>query len=281
VSKLCSLTAEERKLIPGINPERADIIVAGAILLETIMEELHLEELSVSYRDMRYGMLMDYLARHRGYPQYQQISVRESSVQRLGHICNINEQHANNVVTLALQLFDSSKTIMIHDFCDTERELLEYAAFLHDIGDFISFRGHHLHSYYIINNADLLGFDLTEIRIIANIARFHRKKLPKKKEPSLTDLDKKSIKTIILLSTLLRIAEKLDRSHMQLVRTASFIARGEKTVELILECQKQGCEFEQWGVETDKAAFEKVFRKKLKISVSKENQEITMSKISL
>jgi exopolyphosphatase/guanosine-5'-triphosphate,3'-diphosphate pyrophosphatase len=280
VSKLCSLPIEERKIIPGINPERADIIVGGAVILETIMEELELEELSVSYRDMRYGMLMDYLARHAGFPEYQEISVRKSSVHRLGHACNINEQHANTVVSLALQLFDSSKTIMLHDFGDTERELLEYAAFLHDIGDFISFRGHHLHSYYIINNADLLGFDQTEIRIIANVARFHRKKLPKKKEPSLVELDKKSIKTIILLSTLLRIAEKLDRSHTHLVQKAVVVSRGEKTVELILECEKQDCEFERWGVETDKAAFEKVFGKKLKISVSKKDQEIAISKIT-
>ncbi|MCX6664782.1 MAG: Ppx/GppA phosphatase family protein [Euryarchaeota archaeon] len=274
IAKLCSLSVAERRLIPGINPERADIIIGGAVIIETIMEDLELKELFVSYRDMRYGMLVDYLSRHAGYPQHNETSVRKSSVLRLGHSCNVNEHHANRVVSLSLQLFDGSKAIKLHDLGDDERELLEYAAFLHDIGDFISFRGHHLHSYYIINNAELLGFDQTEIGIIANVARFHRKKLPRKKEPSLIELDKHSIKTVVILSTLLRIAEKLDRSHTDLVQKIEFVLHGENKVELLLVCSKQDCEFERWGVEEDSDAFEKVFEKRLFVSVIKNEPQI-------
>ncbi|VVB90861.1 Guanosine-5'-triphosphate,3'-diphosphate pyrophosphatase [uncultured archaeon] len=281
VSELCTLALDERKKVEGINPERADIIIGGAAILETIMEEFGLEEITVSDRGIVHGMLMDYLSRHEGFPQFQEMSVREMSVLQLGRSCNINERHANTVISLALQLFDSSKRIGLHDLGERERELLKYSAFLHDIGGFISFKGHHLHSHYIIGNTELLGFDQVEINIMANVARFHRKKLPKRQDPALAELDERSANIVIVLSMLLRLAEKLDRSHTCLVKKAEFTGKDRTKVALAI-WPEGDCELEVWGVESNVRAFEKIFRKKLNLNViqgSHWNREFSNLKI--
>jgi exopolyphosphatase/guanosine-5'-triphosphate,3'-diphosphate pyrophosphatase len=266
VSTLCTLGLDERKKIQGINPERADIIVGGAAILETIMEEFGLEEITVSDRGIVHGMLMDYLSKCEGFPQFQEMSVREMSVLQLGRSCNINERHANAVISLALSLFDSSRRIGLHDLGEREKELLKYTSFLHDIGGFISFKSHHLHSQYIIGNTELLGFDQIEINIMANVARFHRKKLPKRNDPALAQLDEHSANTVIVLSMLLRIAEKLDRSHTGLVKKAEFTRKNRTTIELSI-WPEASCELEVWGVESNLKAFEKLFRRKLNLNV--------------
>ncbi|MBU4076641.1 MAG: Ppx/GppA family phosphatase [Euryarchaeota archaeon] len=266
VSTLCTLPLDERKNIHGINPERADIIVGGAAILDTIMEVFGLEEITVSDRGIVHGMLMDYLSRHVGFPQFREMSVREMNVLQLGRSCNINERHANTVISLALQLFDSSRRIGLHDLGERERELLKHSAFLHDIGGFISFKSHHLHSHYIIGNTELLGFDQVEINIMANVARFHRKKLPKIKDQALALLDEHSANTVIVLSMLLRLAEKLDRSHTCLVKKAEFTAKDRTKVALAI-WHEGSCELEVWGVESNVKAFEKLFRRKLNLNV--------------
>ncbi len=266
ISILCSLSLDERKKLPGINPERADIIIGGAVILETVMEEFGLEEIKVSDRGMLHGMLMDYLSRHEGFPQFQGMSVREMSVLQLGRSCNINERHANAVISLALQLFDSGKRTGLHDLGEREKELLKYSAFLHDIGGFISFKSHHLHSHYIIGNTELLGFDQIEINIMANVARFHRKKLPKRKELALAELDERSSNIVIILSMLLRLAEKLDRSHTYLVKKAEFTGKDRAKVTLAI-WPEGNCELEVWGVEENMRAFEKIFDRNLALNV--------------
>ena len=194
------------------------------------------------------------------------MSVRERSVLQLGRSCNLDEMHAERVRGLALSLFDSGFRQGLHNLGDWERELLGYAAFLHDIGDFISFNNHHLHSNYLIKNAELLGFDQREILIMADLARFHRKKIPRKKDPDLADLDEHSQKIVILLSVLLRLAESLDRSHTGLVKKAEF-AGVQKLSAVIAIHSDEDVQLEVWGVESDGKAFEKAFGRTLTPSV--------------
>jgi exopolyphosphatase/guanosine-5'-triphosphate,3'-diphosphate pyrophosphatase len=268
ISMLCSLPLKDRRKVPGINPDRADIIIGGAVILDTLMEQMGLAEISISKRDLLDGLLIDYLSRTGRFSPLQ-MSVRERSVLQLGRSCTLDEKHAHIVAALALELFDSGRIIGLHNLGQRERELLKYAAFLHDIGDFISFSSHHVHSYYIIKNAGLCGFNQREIAIIANVARFHRKKLPQKKSPNLTDLDKQSRKTVIVLSTLLRIAESLDRSHSGLVLSSRF--RFEDREKTIIEIIAAGdCQLEIWGVESHMDAFEKAFDGKLILEVKTE-----------
>jgi exopolyphosphatase/guanosine-5'-triphosphate,3'-diphosphate pyrophosphatase len=145
---------------------------------------------------------------------------------------------------------------------DRERELLGYASTLHDVGDFLSFNNHHMHSHYIISNAGLPGFDRQEIQIMANVARFHRKKLPSKKSLKSEGLDDKGKMTVAVLSTFLRFAEKLDRSHCGLVKKAEFVREGKEQV-LLRFYSDTDCSLEEWSVNQNRQAFYEAFGREL------------------
>src|ERR1035437_5719039 len=259
---LCWLPLAERKKIPSINPDRADIIVAGAAIIEAIMQQFGIEEISVSHRELRDGLLVEYLSNFESFRELQKTPMRNRSILHLGRSCNFDEKHSETVASLALQLFDSAKQIGLHNLGETEKELLKHAATLHDVGDFLSFNDHQLHSHYIISNAELLGFDKKEIQVIANIARFHRKKLPSKKALKTTGLDEKTNHTIAVLSTFLRFAEKLDRSHSCLVNKAEFIKESKDQV-LLAFYSDSDCSLEEWSIVQNRQAFFEAFGKQL------------------
>ncbi len=165
---------------------------------------------------------------------------------------------------LLCSLFDSAKRIGLHSLGHDERELLRYASILHDVGDFLSFNDHHLHSHYIICNAELLGFEPKEIQIMANIARFHRKKLPSKKALKAAGMEEKTNACIAILSTFLRFAEKLDRSHSGLVKKVEFSKVNKDQVQLTFYSDSD-CSFEEWSVIQNKQAFYEAFDKKLDV----------------
>lgn len=264
-SELRPLALEERRNFPGMNPERADIIIGGAAILETFMGDVGIKEIQASNRGLLYGMLADHLSKTKGFSHFRDLSVRERSVLQLGRSFNIDEKHAEAVTSIAIQLFKSGAKTGLHALSEKEAELLKYASFLHDVGDFISVRNHQHHSYYIIKNVELLGFDDEEINIMANTVRFHGKKPPKKKDLEEDLVDARSQNTATVLSGILRVAENLDRSCMGHVKKAAFsrVDRSSATLYLLTD---GGCELELWGVKSNADAFEKTFKKKLKIS---------------
>lgn len=266
IDLLCALPLEERRKVPGINPERADIIIAGAVILETFMKELSLDSLVTTSRGLQDGLLVDYLSRMEDFPLFGTLSPRQTSVLQLGRSCGINEVHARTVTRLVLEIFDSAKEMKLHDYGDGERELLEYAAFLHDIGSFISFTNHHAHSYYIIKNSELLGFDQKEIDIMANIARFHRKKKPRKKHLDIYGLDSAEQRMVQVLAMFVRLGESLDRSHAGFVEHTKFVRADKNEVVLDIVAQND-CQLEIWGVEAEQRAFGKVFSRRLVLEV--------------
>ncbi len=259
---LCALTLEERKKIPGINPERADIIVAGAAAIDAMMEEFGLEEINISHKELRDGLLVDYLSTFESFREFQKTPVRNRSVLHLSRSCNYDEKHSETVACLATQLFDSAKAAGLHNMHNEERELLKYAATMHDIGDFLSFNDHHLHAHYIISNASLLGFDQKEITIMANVARFHRKKYPTEKALKASGLDDNSKTTVMKLAVFLRLAEKLDRSHCAIIKKAEF-SIVEKDRVLLSLFSDSDCSMEEWSVVQNGPAFYGAFGKKL------------------
>jgi exopolyphosphatase/guanosine-5'-triphosphate,3'-diphosphate pyrophosphatase len=263
-SILCALSLEERKKLPAINPDRADIIIAGAAIIEAIMEEFGLEEIMISHRELRDGLLVDYLSNFEGFRELQKAPTRKRSVLHLGRSCNFDEKHSETVTSLALQLFDSAKQLGLHTLGESEKDVLKHAATLHDVGDFLSFNDHHLHSHYIISNAELLGFDQREIQIMANIARFHRKKLPSKKALKDTELEEKTREAVVILSTFLRFAEKLDRSHCGLVKKAAFLTVNKDHV-LLSFYSDSDCSFEEWSIIQNRQAFYEAFGKQLDV----------------
>src|SRR5213596_1544057 len=210
---LVALDLEERLRIPGLEPRRADLAVAGAILLDTIVRRLGAPELTLCDLSLREGLVLDYIARHRKqivqadrYPD-----VRRRSVIELAERCNYWPEHANQVARLAIALFDQTRAT--HGLTDRERDWLEYAALLHDVGVHISYERHHRHSYYLIKNGDLRGFDPDEIETIALLTRYHRRATPKRRHPGYADLTRKGRRAIRRLAAILRLSESLDRSH--------------------------------------------------------------------
>ena len=266
IDLLCSHPLEQRKKIPGINPERADIIIPGAVILETFMKELSLDIIVTTGRGLQDGLLADYLSRMDAFPLLGELSPRQRSVLQLGRSCGINEVHARTVTALVLELFDSAKELGIHSYGTKERELLEYATFLHDIGSFISYTNHHAHSYYIIRNSELLGFDEKEIEFMANIARFHRKKAPRKSDFGIDEIVGRELESLRFLATFVRLGETLDRSHTALIQHVRFSRVDDKTVNLEV-IARGDCQLEIWGIESERKAFEKIFGRKLAFEV--------------
>jgi exopolyphosphatase/guanosine-5'-triphosphate,3'-diphosphate pyrophosphatase len=265
--KLCALPLSERKKVPGINPQRADIIVAGAAILQTLMEELGMREINISTRGLLDGMLQDYLERGRqGYID-ESMSAREQSILRLARLCNCDEAHSRWVARLALSLFDSARELGLHSYGDAEKELLSYSALLHDIGLFLSFEEHHSHSRYMIKNSELLGFNQREINVMANATYFHRKWSEKKNR---NDADYNAMsgddkKLACELGVFLRMAEGLDRSQQQTVQHAGFKPLKRSSITLSLELSRPS-PMEIYTIERAEGQFNKVFGKRYVVS---------------
>lgn len=270
ITQLRGLSMEQRKQVPGMNPARADIIIAGAAVLETILELSGHSAFQVSDRGLRDGLVADALLQEGGEP-YGQLTVRERSVLELGRACRFDERHHRQVARLALALFDSGRELGLHRLDDHARELLEHAAMLHDIGAFLSYSRHQNHSHYLIAHADLLGFNQRETAIIAAVARFHRRGFPSTEQPEIAALDAASQRLVPPAAIFLRLAERLDRSHAGRVAEARLVAGPGKTVRLVLRPSgPEGCQLERWGLEGQERVFERVFGRGLVVEVLEE-----------
>ncbi len=258
VAKLLrSLGLEERRSVSGLNPLRADIVVAGAAILDALMDDLDLAEIqAVAECGLREGLVVDHLARGAHEARLNAPTVRERSVLQLARACAFDEPHARHVAGLALDLFDSARAAGLHRYGDEARELFGHAALLHDIGTFLSYSDHHLHSYYLIRHADLLGFDENEIATMAATALFHRKARPGTRQPAFAELDRPTRKAVRLLSALLRMAEYMDRGHSGAVAHAALRADGPGA--LVLEVRPvKDWHLERWRLESRREAVEK------------------------
>jgi exopolyphosphatase/guanosine-5'-triphosphate,3'-diphosphate pyrophosphatase len=168
------------------------------------------------------------------------------------------------VARLAIGLFDQARAI--HGLTDREREWLEYAAILHDIGVHISYEGHHKHSYYLVKNGDLRGFEPDEIETIALVARYHRQATPKQSHDGFAGLRRRTRRTVRTLAALLRLAESLDRSHAQTITGFELHDRGDDD---LLQLRTSGdAELELWAAARHAAPFERLTGKPLRIEVS-------------
>lgn len=210
-------TVEERRTIEGLDARRADIILAGAVVLEEAMSLFAIDELVVSDGALREGVLLDTLERSRGMARHHLRDVRRRSVLHLAELCDPDLAHSSQVAHLALAMFDG--TAARHGLGDDERELLEAAALLANVGLFVSHDSHHKHSYYVIRNTEhLAGFTDREVETIALVARYHRKSHPRRSHPEFKALDADRRRTVQVLAGLLRIAIGLDRTHEGRVR---------------------------------------------------------------
>jgi exopolyphosphatase/guanosine-5'-triphosphate,3'-diphosphate pyrophosphatase len=264
--ELVALDLARRLKVPGLEPRRADLAVAGAVLLDAIVRRLGAEEITLCDMSLREGLVLDYVARHRKeiaqadrYPD-----IRRRSVVELAERCNYAPPHAHQVAKIAVAIFDQTRAV--HGLTDREREWLEYAALLHDIGVHISYEGHHKHTSYLIKNGDLRGFEPDEIDMMALIARYHRRATPKRRHEDYGDLPRKRRKAIRALSAILRLAESLDRSHSQNVSHIELHDRGDDA--LLQVRATSDAELELWSALRHAAPFEHIIGKPLRVEVS-------------
>lgn len=256
-------TKNERISIPGLDPKRADIITAGAVILEQIFTDLKIDKMTLSGYALREGIIMNYVQQISDeYSTEHLKNVRFNSAVHLGEQSNFDKEHAFKVMKISGRIFDFIK--LKFGLTDDEREYLEVASLLHDIGYYISHTDHHKHSYYLIRHSEMLGFNFKEIEIIANIARYHRKSHPKLKHENFVKLDQQSQALVRKLSGILRIADALDRSHKSLVNDIE-ININQNVFEISLKSVNSDPSLELWGVNVRKGLFEESFGCEVKI----------------
>ena len=221
--------AKARGELPGLDASRADIILAGAVILEQVMHELDLPEITVSDYALREGVLLDTWRRRHGGSLHHLSDLRRQSVLDLGELMDEDPPHSAQVARLALELFDATRDR--HELGDDAREILEAAALLCNVGMFLSHAQHHKHSYYVIRGTDrLAGFNDDEVERIALVARYHRKSEPKARHPEYADLRDDAKHEVSVLAGLLRIATGLDRNHAGRVQGVAVKDKGDRLV---------------------------------------------------
>ncbi|MEW5978126.1 MAG: Ppx/GppA phosphatase family protein [Acidobacteriota bacterium] len=210
-------TVKKRQKIEGLDPKRSDIILGGVLILEQAFEAMQIESMVVSGFALREGVILDVLHQAHGDAMHHLTDIRYKGVRHLAETCQYEKEHADHVAKLSLQLYDQLRHL--HQLEDINREYLEAAAILHNVGFFISHAQHHRHSYYIIRNSEYLtGFTNHEIELIAQVARYHRKSLPKLKHEEFARLSARDKDIVRKLAGMLRIADSLNRTHSSLVR---------------------------------------------------------------
>jgi exopolyphosphatase/guanosine-5'-triphosphate,3'-diphosphate pyrophosphatase len=208
--------AKDRESVPGLDPRRADIILGGVLLLEQVFQTLGIEEMVVSDFALREGVLFDIFRRRQAAGLGHLRDLRFESVQHLAALTPDEKPHCERIAALALQLFE--QTQHLHGLPDECQEWLEAAALLCNVGLVISHDRHHLHSYYVIRNTELLtGFTDHEIELIALVARYHRKSAPKSRHPEFARLAEADQYVVQVLGGLLRVAAGLDRTRSMAV----------------------------------------------------------------
>ncbi|MDB9490026.1 Ppx/GppA phosphatase family protein [Dolichospermum circinale CS-534/05] len=264
VTRLRRMTNIERAAIPGMPEKRSEVILAGAVILQEAMTLLGLESLTVCERSLREGVIVDWMLTH-GFIDNRlrfQSSIRQRSVLKIAKKYQTNLKHGDRVAAFALSIFDQTQA-QIHNWAANQRQLLWAAAVLHNSGHHVSHSSHHKHSYYLIRNSELLGYNETEIEIIANIARYHRKSPPKKKHENYRNLLHKEDRTMVnQLSAMLRLAVALDRrqigaiSHIQCEYQPNF---QEFKMLIFPSSIEDECGLEMWSLDYKKGVFEEEF----------------------
>jgi exopolyphosphatase/guanosine-5'-triphosphate,3'-diphosphate pyrophosphatase len=261
-----ALSLAQRLTMPGLDPRRGDLMVAGAVLLDAILRRLGAEDITLCDLALREGLVLDYIRRNSKHIKHVDSipDVRRRSSLELAERCNYYAEHAQQVVRLALAIFDQTRAL--HGLTDREREWLEFAALLHDIGTHISYERHHRHSYYLIRNGDLRGFDPDEIEVIALVARYHRRGTPKRSHEEYSKLPSPLRRTVRTLASILRVAESLDRSHTQTIAGLDLRDRGDDA--LLQVHTSADAELEVWATNRHLQPFERILGKPVRLEAA-------------
>ncbi|HET9729587.1 MAG TPA: Ppx/GppA phosphatase family protein [Acidimicrobiia bacterium] len=265
--KLLRATTDERRRFAGLEePRRSELLPVGSTLLMTVLDAYGLDELTVSDWSLREGIVLDAVRTHDPDDWSDEPwALRHAAVMGLARRCNSDAAHTARVAQLALELFD--KTMPLHGLDARDREMLEYAALLHDIGQHVSRKGHQRHAAYLVENAQLRGFEPGEIAFLAALVRHHRRGEPKQSEPRYAALDRESRERMVKLAALLRVADGLDRGRSGAV-TGLHVTMGADLVVVRVDADGDA-ELELWGARRRRDLFESVFGRELELLVAR------------
>ena len=231
--------------------------------MNLLIRKFGIKRVKISDQALREGIIIRYLKKEMiGLPWAGEFSdPRRRSVFELLRKCQWHEEHSRHVAKLSLIIFDALRQEL--KLTDNDRELLEYAAYLHDIGYYFSHSSHHKHALYLIKNAELKGFKEEEVDIMANVARYHRRSIPKQSHVDYWKLNRAIKIRIRKLAGILRVADGLDRSHYQNVQRLSAVSL-EKEIVLYIETQSEPY-LEIWGSMRKTELLRSVTKKRIRI----------------
>ncbi len=259
--KLLSLSFDERMQQLRLRPDRADVIVPASIILQEIMRVGGIDELIVPRVGLKEGIMIDMARTVFGEHEHLNRDQILASALELGRKYSFDEQHGTSVARYAVDLFDQTREL--HNLGLEHRLLLEAAAMLHDIGSFISMTGHHKHTFYLLTANPIIGLNQNQTRIVANVARYHRKSFPKVQHDSFRELSSKDRVVVSKLASILRLADAMDNEHAS--RVDSFSVEHKKPKLMIHVHGKGDLLLEKWALMNKKELFENIFGVKVSI----------------
>lgn len=259
-TRLAAMSAAERRRVPGISAQRADIIIGGGQILEGVMQALRIETLRTCGWALREGVLIDRLRGIEAESRQESVNFpdyRLKAVHAVARRFGYEESHAQQVEKLAGRIFDYLARLGSANLDRHHRTLLSAAALLHDVGYHIAHESHHKHALYLIKHSELTGFSEAERDVIANVARYHRGSEPKERHYSYAALNQADRETVNSLAAILRIADALDRRHDNRVLDLRCTRNG-RVIQIEMQ-SVSNCDREIAAAEQKCALFEQVF----------------------
>jgi len=255
-----------RRKITGIGPRRAEIIVPGVAVLLEFLRQFRLSAFYYSRAGVRDGIIADLALRNVGAEVSRLTREQRREVESMGRRYGVALDHARKVADIANLLFTALQPL--HQLPADRGKELEAAAYLHDVGHFVSDTSHHKHSWYVVSNSDLAGFTERERLLIAALCRYHRKSLPRPEHGAFQALTAEERRTLMYLIPVLRLADNLDRSHDQRIHGVECRLRDG---QVSLQLQAHGdIDLEKWAAERAAEAFQLVYNRQLSVSKARD-----------
>ena len=254
VDRLAKMTPKQRRETPGLNADRIDIIVPGLGVIDSIMRRFRVNTLQVHAYGVRDGLLLGMIDRLQGGPAATSPTADEQ-IDRFAEACGVDLVHSRQVARLSGEIYDGLTRLF--DLPPGDRRLLEAAARMQDVGYLINYEGHHKHSYHLILHSQLEAFRPEELELVANVARYHRGSVPKRKHGNFRGLDEDDRLRVRQMAAVLRIAGGLDRRHNQIVREVTVRGDADR-VELVVAADEFP-EVDLWAARRRADLFEEVF----------------------
>jgi len=263
IEQLARLSYRQRVEGLGLRSDRADVVLPASLVYERLAEMVGASEIIVPHVGIKEGVLYDLVEGLSRRQDHEDRLAREvlAGALTLGHKYVFDEAHGVQVAELALSIFDQLRSV--HGFGAADRKILQAAALLHDIGQFVSYKGHHKHSLYLIGHSELPSFSHNEMQLVANVGRYHRKSEPAPRHPAFMELSEEERTRVTGLAALLRLADALDREHVQRVRSVS-VKLSDQEVTLWLDGVGDLL-LEGWAMKRKAQMFSRVFERKVRL----------------